>query len=217
MAGRVALWWSVAGLGAATASTNLLLYEAIARIPLGTAGTLVFLGPFALALVGTGHRLDLAWALAALAGVVLLGGVSAVASPAGVAFALGAAGSVAASILLARRVGRQAKGLDGLALSIAAAALITLPLGLSASLHAGGLLDVPVVAAVGVLGIAIPYALEFSALRRVGARTYSVLLSLDPAIAALAGLLFLGQALDVAGLLGMALVIAAGAGSVATR
>ena len=71
--------------------------------------------------------------------------------------------------------------------------------------------------AVGVLGIAIPYALKFSALRRVGARTSSVLLSLDPAIAALAGLLFLGQRLDFSALLGIALVIAAGTGSVATR
>jgi inner membrane transporter RhtA len=210
-------WWSVATLGAATAATNVLLYESIARIPLGTAGTLVFLGPFALALLGTRRRLDIAWACAALAGVVLLTGLSTVASPLGVAFALGAAGSVAASILLARRVGQQAERLDGLALSIAAAALITLPLSLGAAVRAAGPLDIPVVAAVGVLGIAIPYALEFSALRRVGTRTYSILLSLDPAIAALAGLLFLGQQLDASGMLGMALVIGAGSGSVATR
>jgi len=100
---------------------------------------------------------------------------------------------------------------------IAAAALITLPVSLSASLNSARLVDIIVIAAIGVLGIAIPYALEFSALRRVGVKTYSILLSLDPAIAGLAGLLFLGQQLDAAEVLGIALVMAASTGAVATQ
>jgi inner membrane transporter RhtA len=183
---------------------------------LGTAGTLVFLGPFTLALLSTRRRLDVAWAIAAVIGVILLTGGSTGGSPAGVALALAAAAAVAASILLSRHVGNQAQGLDGLVLSIAVAALVTLPVSASAALHTAQPLDVPVVAAIGALGIAIPYALEFSALRRVGVKTHSVLLGLDPAVAALAGLLLLGQRMDVPELLGIALVMAAGIGAVAT-
>jgi inner membrane transporter RhtA len=210
-------WWAVTTLGATVAATNFFLYEAIARIPLGTAGTLVFLGPLTLALLSTRRRLDLAWAIAAGIGVALLTGASSVTSLLGVAFAIGAAASVAASILTAQRVGKHAQGLDGLALSITVAALITLPISLIAALNTAHGLDIPVVAAIGVLGIAIPYALEFMALRRVGVRTYGILLSLDPAIAGLAGLLFLGQQLYAAELLGIALVMAASAGVVASR
>jgi inner membrane transporter RhtA len=209
---RTSFWLMTAALGAATAATNLFLYEAIARIALGTAGTLVFLGPLTLALLRTRHRHDLAWAAAAALGVVLLTGSPATASVPGIAFALGAAASVAASILIARRLGERSDGLDGLSLSIAVAALLTLPIGLSAALDAPDLSVLATVAVVGVLGIAIPYALEFKALRRVGVRTYSILLSLDPAVAGLAGLLLLGQRLETAEMFGIALVIVASVG-----
>jgi inner membrane transporter RhtA len=210
-------WLTITALGAATAATNFFIYEAIARIPLGTAVTLVFLGPLALALVGTRRRLDVAWAVAAVIGVVLLTGSLKGASLPGVAFGLGAALSVATSILIARHVGEHTDGLEGLALSISVAALLTLPVGLSAALDTPNLFDLAVVSVVGILGIAIPYALEFNALRRVGVKTYSILLSLDPAIAGLAGLLLLGQHLDLGELLGIGLVMAAGAGAVATH
>jgi inner membrane transporter RhtA len=98
-------WLTITALGAATAATNFFIYEAIARIPLGTAVTLVFLGPLALALVATRRRLDVAWAVAAVIGVVLLTGSLKGASLPGVAFGLGAALSVATSILIARHVG----------------------------------------------------------------------------------------------------------------
>jgi threonine/homoserine efflux transporter RhtA len=81
---------------------------------------------------------------------------------------------VAASILISRHLGEQAHGLDGLVLSIAVAALVTLPVSATAALHTAQPLDIPVVAAIGALGIAIPYALEFSALCRVGVRTHSI-------------------------------------------
>jgi inner membrane transporter RhtA len=212
--GRSSRFWStITALGAAIAATNFFLYEAIARIPLGTASTLVFLGPFALALLRSRHRLDFAWAVAAAIGVVLLTGGPTAASAPGVAFALGAAVSVAASILIARRVGEQTDGLEGLALSITVAALLTFPVGLSAALDAPDVSAIAIVAVVGVLGIAIPYGLELDALRRIGVKTYSILLSLDPAVAGLAGLLVLGQRLDTAEMIGMALVMAASAGA----
>ena len=200
-----------------TAATNFLLYEAIARIPLGMAGTLVFLGPLALALLRARRGVDFLWAAAAGMGVVLLTQGAGAGSLTGVVLALGAAASVAVSIVMARSVGRQASGLDGLVLSIVVAAVLTLPVGLPAALGSPEVLDLTIVCAVGVLGVAIPYALEFSALRRVGTKTYSILLSLDPAIAGLAGVLLLGQRLRLGEMLGMALVMAASAGAVATR
>jgi inner membrane transporter RhtA len=208
-------WLTIAALGAATATTNLCLYAAIARIPLALAGTLVFLGPLTLTLLSARRRGDLVWAIAAAGGVVLLSRPGVTASVAGVVFALAAAASVAITILLARRAGEQGGGLQTLSLAIVVAALLTLPLGVRAALEAPDAGAVATVAAVGILGIAIPYALEFSALRRVGVKTYGILLSLDPAVAALAGLLLLGQRLETAELLGIALVMAASAGVIA--
>jgi inner membrane transporter RhtA len=139
------------------------------------------------------------------------------ASPAGVALALGAAAGVAASTLAGERVARSTGGLDGVALGAGAAALMTLPVGLPAAAGAVEPGALAVAAAVGVLGIAVPYALFFVALRRVGARTYSVLLSLDPAVALVAGLLLLGQAPAAGALAGVALVVAASVLAVGTQ
>jgi inner membrane transporter RhtA len=147
----------------------------------------------------------------------MLTGAPTGASATGVAFALAAAGGVAVTTLLTRRVADRTDGDDGLALSIAVAALLTLPVGLPVEIGGPGLGDLGVVAAVGVLGIALPYALEFDALRRVGVKTYSILLSLDPAVAGLAGLFLLGQHLSPPELFGIALVMAASVGAVATR
>jgi inner membrane transporter RhtA len=210
-------WLTIAALGAAMVAVNFCLYEAIARIPLGAAVTLLFLGPLALALLASRRRLDFAWIAAATAGVVLLTGGPAGASFAGVAFALGAAVSSAGAIVLGARLGRQTTRLDGLALSVCAAALLSLPVSLPAAVAAPEASDLAVVAAVGVLGIGLPYALEFNALRRVGIKSYSVLLSLDPAIAGLAGLLLLGQHLALPEIVGIGLVMAASAGAVLTR
>lgn len=210
-------WLTIAALGAAMAALNFCLYEAIARIPLGTAVTLLFLGPLALALLRSRRRLDIAWVVAATAGVVLLTGGPSGASLAGVAFALGAAASSAVAILVGARLGTQTDRLDGLALSVGAAVLLTLPVALPAAVAAPDVGDLAIVAAVGVLGIGLPYALEFNALRRMGVKTYSILLSLDPAVAGLAGLLLLGQHLSSPELLGIALVMAASAGAVTTQ
>jgi len=210
-------WLTIAALGTTTATTNFLLYEAIARIPLGIAGALVFLGPLALALIRTRRASDIALALLALGGVILLTEGPNPTSVGGIAFALGAAGSVAASILLARRLAVQTAGLDGVALSISVAALLTLPVGLPAALATPDVGGLAAVLVIGLLGIAVPYGLEFSALRRLGVRTYSILLSLDPAIAGLAGLLLLGQRLSLAEVIGIGLVIAASMGAISRQ
>jgi inner membrane transporter RhtA len=210
-------WRDVAAFGAVLAALNFSLYEAIARVPLSTAVTLQFLGPLALALLGVHRRLDVVWVLAASAGVVLLTGGPAGGSDAGIAFALLAAAITAASVLMARRVASESRGLDGLALAIAAAAVLTLPVGIPAAFNTREASDLAIVGAVGVLGIALPYALEYAAIRLVSVKAFSVLLSLDPAIAALAGLAWLGQTLAPAELLGIGLVVAASAGVMGSR
>jgi inner membrane transporter RhtA len=149
-------------------------------------------------------------------GVLLLAGGSTGASLVGIGFALAAASSVAVSIFVARQVSHQTDALDGLTLSVSVAALLTLPIGVRAMFPAAGLHSLVIVAAVGVLAIALPYALEFTALRRVGVKTYSILLSLDPAIAAVVALVILGQHLSLPEFGGIGLVVSASAGAVAT-
>jgi inner membrane transporter RhtA len=208
-------WRAIATLGITMAAASLCLYEAIARIPLGTAVTLQFLGPLAVALLAARRRLDIACAAAAASGVVLLTGPTG-AEPAGVAFALVAAGMAAASTFAASRVGDQTAGLDGLALAVALAALLLLPLSVPAVLAGPGFADLGVIVLVGVLGSVVPHVLFFDAVRRVGPRTYSVLLSLDPGVAAFAGAVWLGQSLHWPDLAGLALVIAASTVAVGT-
>jgi inner membrane transporter RhtA len=216
--GRGGRWWlQVAVFGASMAAANVCLFEAIARMSLGTAVTLQFLGPLTLALLAARRRLDVACAVAAAAGVVLLTGGPSGGSLGGLVLGLGAAACVAIAIVAAERVGRDSAGLEGLALAVAAAALVTLPIGVPAVASGveGG--QLATVAALGVLGIAIPYALFLHAIRQVGAKTYSVLLSLDPAVAMLAGLLVLSQSPRLADVIGVALVTAASATAVSTR
>jgi inner membrane transporter RhtA len=160
---------------------------------------------------------DLACAVAGAVGVVLLTGGPSGASVAAVAFGCAAAAAVAVSIAAGERVGRHTEGLEGLALAVGAAALFTLPLGVPALADALDARTLATVAVLGVLGIAVPYGLFLHALRHVGARTYSVLLSLDPAVAVLAGVLLIAEAPHAAELIGVALVVAASATAVSTR
>lgn len=211
-------WWlQVAVFGASMAAANVCLFEAIDRMSLGTAVTLQFLGPLALALVAARRRLDVGCAVAAAAGVVLLTGGPSGASLDGLLLGLGAAACVAISIVAAERVGRESAGLEGLALAVAVAALMTLPIGLPAAATGLDVGQLAAVAALGVLGIAVPYALFLHAIRQVGAKTYSVLLSLDPAVAMLAGLVVLSQSPRLADVIGVALVTAASATAVGSR
>ncbi|MGW6057625.1 EamA family transporter [Streptomyces sp. NPDC055189] len=211
--------WAVAGgFGLALGGMNILFYQAIDRIPLGAAVTLEVLGPLLLSVVTSRRAASLLWACLALAGVCLLGrgGFDQV-NAAGVAFALAAGAMWAAYIVFNARAGARFPRLDGLAIAMAVAALVSLPLGIGAS---GGALVEPGVLALGlaiaVLSSGLPYTLELLALRRLPAATFAVLTSLAPAVAALAGYLILDQGLSPVQCAAIALVVAASVGALRT-
>ncbi|MFI8303794.1 EamA family transporter [Streptomyces sp. NPDC085927] len=212
-------WTTVIAFGIALAGMNGLFYQAAARIPLGTAVTLEVLGPLALSVLASRRAINFLWAGLALAGVVLLGGGGFDSlDPLGAAFALGAGVMWAAYIIFSARTGRRFPQADGLALAMAVAALLFLPLGIAES--GTKLIDPTILAlgaAVAVLSSVLPYTLELLALRRLPASTFAVLMSLEPAIAAAAGFLVLSQALTLTEAAAIALVIAASMGAVRTQ
>ncbi|MET9731290.1 EamA family transporter [Streptomyces sp. NPDC006458] len=212
-------WGTVVVFGITMGAMNGLFYESVDRIPLGAAVTLEVLGPLALSVIASRRAVNLIWAGLALAGVFLLGGGGfSGLDPVGVAFALGAGAMWAAYIVFSARTGRRFPQADGLALAMAVAALLFLPLGLAES---GAKLADPVTiglgAGVAILSSVLPYTLELLALRRLPAHTFAVLMSLEPAIAATAGFLILDQALTTTQSAAIALVIAASMGAVRTQ
>ncbi|MER5729208.1 EamA family transporter [Streptomyces sp. NPDC002138] len=216
-------WTTVVVFGITMAAMNGLFYQAVDRIPLGPAVTLEVLGPLVLSVVVSRRLVNLLWAGLALAGIVLLsghggGGGFGSLDLAGAAFALGAGAMWAAYIVFSARTGRRFPQADGLALAMAVAAVLSLPLGI---IEAGPALLVPSTLALGV-GVALmssvlPYTLELLALRRLPAPTFAILMSLEPAIAATAGFLVLDQALSTTDALAIALVIAASMGAVRSQ
>ena len=203
------------GFGVVLAVMNLAFYAAIARIPLGIGVALEFLGPLAVGVAGSRRRLDLLWVVLAGAGVLALsGGDRHGLNLIGVLLALFAAAAWAAYILGNARMGRAFADGSGLAVAMCVAAVVAIPFGVPA----GGreLLSPHVLvigAAVGLLSSAIPYTFEMEALRRISTSVFGVLMSLEPAIAALAGFVILGQGLGLRELAGIALVIVASAGA----
>ena len=207
-----------AAFGVALAGMNWSFYEALSRIPLGPAVTVEFVGPLAVAVAGSRRALDLVWVLLAGAGVVLLtsGGISGV-TAAGVGLAALAGSLWAAYILLSQRIGQAFPGVSGLALALVVGALLMLPAG--TALAGGRLLSAPVLAggaAVALLSSVVPYSLELTALRRLPSRVFGVLMSLEPAMAAAAGAVVLGQHLVARELVAMGCVVAASAGATLT-
>ena len=199
--------------GLALAGMNAAFYASIERIPLGIAVTLEFVGPLGLAVAASRRARDLAWAGLAGAGVALLapwGGARL--DPVGVGLALVAAAFWAAYIPLAARAGQLAPGGGALALSMVVTALALAPGGLMA----GPALVRPEVLLAGfgvaLLSSAVPYSLELEALRWLPQRVFSVLLSLEPAVAALAGLVLLGEGLLARELFAVGLVVLASLG-----
>ncbi|MFJ9147148.1 EamA family transporter [Streptomyces sp. NPDC102270] len=212
-------WGTVVVFGLTLAAMNGLFYQAVDRISLGAAVTLEFLGPLALSVLASRRAVNTVWAALALAGVVLLGGGDfGDLDPAGVAFALGAGAMWAAYIVFSARTGRRFPQADGLALAMAVGALAFLPLGIAES--GTRLLDPVTVglgAAVALMSSVLPYTLELLALRTLPASAFAILMSLEPALAALAGFLILDQALSALQALAVALVIAASMGAVRTQ
>lgn len=201
--------------GLALAGMNLAFYASLERIPLGIAVTFEFVGPLGVAVFGSRRPLDLAWVALAAAGILLLSGLGGASLDGlGVALALLAGGFWAAYILLSVRVGQVFPGGAGLALAMMVATLPLAPVGIA---EAGGELLVPWVlavgAAVGVMSSAIPYTLELEALRRLPTGVFGVLMSLEPAVAALAGFVVLGEELATREVAAILLVVAASAGA----
>jgi inner membrane transporter RhtA len=203
----------VIAFGVTLAGMNLSFYESLDRIDLGIAVTFEFVGPLLVGLLGSRRALDLVWVACAAIGVLLLTRPSGSANAAGIGFALLAGGFWATYILLSARVGRAFSGGRGLALAMGVAAALMVVPGTAAA--GGDLLD-PGAAAVGaataVLSSVIPYSLELEALRRIAVGTFGVLMSLEPAVAALIGLVALDQGLAAIEVLGIALVVVASAG-----
>lgn len=203
------------GFGLVLAGMNLAFYEALERIPLGIAVAVEFVGPLGVAVAGSRRRLDVLWIVLACAGIIALArGRAQGLDTVGLLFALAAGCLWAAYIHVNARLGRAFEGSTGLALAMVVAALAALPFGLAAG---GGALLSPrsllLGGAVGVLSSAIPYSLELEALRRIAPALFGVLMSLEPAVAALFGFVLLGQSLDARALAGIALVVLASVGA----
>jgi len=212
-------WLGVVLLGLALAGMNSLIYLAIDVVPLGVAVTLEFLGPLVVALAQTRRWLDAGWAVLALAGVVVLGSDSSGTIPAiGVVLALGAGAFWAGYIVANASLGRRRDSLSGLAVSMLVAAVVVVPFGAAdatAAVSADPRL-LGVFAIVALATSAVPYALEMVALRRLPTRVFGVLSSLGPAVAALAGLVVLGERLGLRELVALTFVTAASVGVTAT-
>ena len=207
-------WLTVTAFGVALGLMNFTFYSSLAHLPIGVAVTIEFIGPLTLAAALSRRWLDAVAVLAAAAGVVLIS--EALQTPfaelekTGIALALLAGAFWAAYIVLAGRTGAEFPKLEGLALAMVIATVVTLPFGLGSAptwtpeiaLKALG---------IAVLSSVLPYSLELLALRRLSAKVFGILLSLEPAFAALAGLIVLGQVLSPTQLVGMALVVTASA------
>ncbi|WP_415952325.1 EamA family transporter [Streptomyces sp. KLOTTS4A1] len=213
-------WGTVIAFGLSLAAMNGLFYQAAERIPLGPAVTLEVLGPLALSVFAGRRLVNLLWAGLALVGVFLLGGAGGFGSLdlVGAAYALGAGAMWAAYIVFSAKTGQRFPSADGLALAMAVAALVMLPLGIA---QAGSKLLVPSTLLLGIgvalLSSVLPYTLELLALRRLPASTFAIMMSLEPAMAAAAGFMVLGQGLALAQVVAIGLVIAASMGAVRTQ
>ncbi|KKB78269.1 hypothetical protein VW35_11505 [Devosia soli] len=205
--------------GVVMGAMNLFFYAALEHIPLGIAVALEFTGPLAVALVGARKPLDFAWIALALVGFVSLlpwGGFAGDISPVGVALALSAGACWAGYIIFGQRAGTGG-GAHIAALGVATAALIALPFGI---VTAGPLLFDPAILplglAVALCSSAIPYALDMIALPQIPARLFGILMSGQPALAAISGLVILGETLSMPQIAGMAAIIVASIGATAT-
>jgi inner membrane transporter RhtA len=205
-----------AAFGLATAGMNIAFYEAIARLPLGTAVAVEFCGPVAVAAVASRRPRDVAAVVLAALGVALIADVRWSGSPSGVLWALAAAALWAAYIVLGKRVAGAGNGLDDMAVGFAVAAVVLSPLlllgGGSGRVGLAALADPLVLllaVGVGVLSSVVPYVLDQIVLRRVGQARFAVLLALLPATATVVGLIALGQVPSPLEAVGIAAVVVA--------
>jgi inner membrane transporter RhtA len=214
-------WQAAIVLGVVMSGMNLIFYLSLRTVPLGTAVTVEFLGPLLLALVQTRRLIDMLWAALAGTGVALLGlhsGGAGGAPTGGLLLAFLAGLCWAAYIVGSARLGGLVPGTGGLTVSLAVAAVIVLPFGAHG---AGAVVHRPILllaaGGVALLSSVISYGLEINALRRIPTRVFGILMSLEPAAAAIAGLLLLGQRLPPVGVVALVLVTLASAGVTLAR
>ena len=212
-------WRAVVLYGISIAGTNGFFYAALARLPLGTAVTIQFLGPLTLSAVLSRRPRDVGWVLLAVTGVLTIGladshGGGHPLDPVGVAFTLVSAAFWALYILAGGRASAAVPGSGGLAVAMTVAAVALVPAGALGAWHAAGRPHLLLLAAgTAVLGSVVPYTLELAALRRAPRRVFGILLSLEPAVATLAGWLLLGQSAAPVSIAAVVLVVAASTGS----
>lgn len=207
-------WWTVIAFGTALGLMNYTFYGSLVHLPIGVAVTIEFIGPLTLAAVLSRRVIDGLAVGAAAVGVVLIS--EAFKTPfaelewVGIGLALSAGGFWAAYIVLSGRTGAEFPRLEGLALAMVVATVVTLPFGIMSVPDWTG----PAIAkgiGIAILSSVLPYSLELLALRRLSAKVFGILLSLEPAAAGLAGLIVLGQRLEPVQLVGMGLVVMASA------
>jgi inner membrane transporter RhtA len=207
-------WLIVLGFGVSLLVMNWAIYQSFARIPLGIAVTIEFLGPLTVAVIGSRRLTDLIWVALAGMGVALLGLSRATLTLAGVGFALLAALGWAFYILLSAQTGRRWPGISGIAIASMVGAIVLAP---PAIVEAGSQMLNPTILAlgfaIGLLSSVIPYSFELIALRRIPPRVFSILMSLEPAAAALAAMIVLGEFLSLVQWLAMGCVVAASIGA----
>ena len=210
-------WLIVLGFGVSLLVMNWAIYQSFARIPLGIAVTIEFLGPLTVAVIGSRRLTDLIWVALAGMGVALLGLSRATLTLAGVGFALLAALGWAFYILLSAQTGRRWPGISGIAIASMVGAIVLAP---PAIVEAGSQMLNPTILAlgfaIGLLSSVIPYSFELIALRRIPPRVFSILMSLEPAAAALAAMIVLGEFLSLVQWLAMACVVIASIGATRT-
>lgn len=213
-------WIHASLLGVVTVAMNLSFYAAIARLPLGIVMTVAFLGPFTVSLLASRRAIEFVWPILALAGVVLLSPIGAQKSFSvpGMAFAFSVAAGWASYLILTKRTTTMFSGTTGLALATAFGALVTMPLGLASSGKA--LLSLSLLTkgfAVSMLSTLIPLSLEFMVLKRMSPRTFGILVSVEPAVAALIGMVMLHEYLGARAWVALVLVSVAALGVTAQR
>jgi inner membrane transporter RhtA len=217
--GRTPEDWRVAiAFGVVLGTMNWAIYESFARIPLGIAVTIEFLGPLGLAVAGSRRARDLVWVALAALGVGLLGIERGDLNTAGVCFALLAAACWTAYILLSASTGRRWQGLDGLTVASVVATVLMAPM--LAAFSGRGIDDPRVIvlgALVGLLSSVIPYSCELTALRTIRPSVFGILMSLEPAAAALAGIVVVHEFISTLQWLAVACVIAASVGATRTE
>lgn len=207
-------WCVVAAYGVSLAALNLSFFQAISLIPMGIAMTLAFSAPLVMVLVASRRRRDVAWALLAAGGVITLGGLDRPTSLAGVLYALAAGCAWVGVAYAGQRVAARTRRLDGLALALPIAALVSAPLG-AGQLEAIDPNSLLIAIAIAIGGLILPFALELEGLRRLEPRTVAVIYSVDPGIAALVGFLALGEQLTAPQAVALLAVIAASVGATA--